>query len=61
MGSRRMENEEKEEPIGYLLHGERCHTSLWPSWRTENEKVTPGEKHEAFREFSILHLRRRRS
>ena len=24
------ENEEKEEPIGKLLHGERCDTPLWP-------------------------------
>ena len=37
MGSRRMENEEKEEPIGLLLHGERCDTPLWPSRRMEND------------------------
>ena len=29
MGSRRMEDEEKEEQVGWLLHGERCDTPLW--------------------------------
>ena len=43
MGSRRMENEEKEEPIGLLLRGERCDTPLWFSRRMENE-VRRGEK-----------------
>ena len=37
MENGRMENEEKEEPIRYLLHGERCDTPLWPvengEWR----------------------------
>ena len=44
MGSRRMENEEKVEPIGLLLYGERCDTPLWHSrrmekgeWRMEND------------------------
>ena len=37
----RMEDEEKEEPIGQLfLHGERCDTPLWPvedgEWRMED-------------------------
>ena len=36
MGSRIMKNEEKEEPIGLLLHGDRCDTPLWPSRRKEN-------------------------
>ena len=35
-----MENEEKEEPIGLLLHGERCDSPLWPSRRMENAKYT---------------------
>ena len=40
MGSRGMENKEKEEPIGLLLHGERCDTPLWPSRRMEKGEWT---------------------
>ena len=36
MGEWRMKNEEKEEAIGSLLHGERCDTPLWPSRRVES-------------------------
>ena len=39
-----MENEEQEEPIGLLLHGERCDTPLWPSRRMENGNGPPGMK-----------------
>ena len=56
--SRRMENEKKEEPIGQLLHGERCDTPLWPACGKNVcpqikhgelvvKEATPGEKQEA--------------
>jgi hypothetical protein len=56
-----MENEEGEEPIGQLLHGESV-TPLCGSWRMENGEWLCGETfaQEVF-SFSILHPWRRRS